>query len=247
MKKIVTILSILLISSMAVNAQFYVGPFVGFKSSGLKGTLKLSSGGNISTGSVADGGSTGFNAGLCVGYQILPGGALGGWYKLEINIDGSYSSFAYLENGYNSSQGAGKFSAIGFSGGKTTVISIDVMPIHRLNIPSFSLLSPFLGLGLGLNIMSTADVTVGPPSQNGTVSGKSDFQLGLLVFYGTLIRVTSHIQPFIQFKHLVPFGSETEFTEAYQSAAGGGSQNYVLSVQDVPGYFNLVGGVRFTF
>lgn len=36
MKKFLFILSIILISSTAIKAQFYIGPFVGFKSSGLK-------------------------------------------------------------------------------------------------------------------------------------------------------------------------------------------------------------------
>lgn len=228
-----------------ILAQFYIGPYVGFKASGLKGTLKLSSSGNVSTGNVADAGSTGLSAGITVGYQVLPPDVLNGWYKLDINIDASYSSFSYLENGYNSSEGAGKFSAVGFSNGGTMVISIDIMPIHRLNIPSFKLLSPFLGLGLGLNIMSTSDISVGPPNPNGTLTGVGEFKAGLLIFYGTLFRFNNTIQPFIQFKHLVPFGSETQFTESYSSAQGGGSQSYALSVQDVPGYFNLVAGVRF--
>ncbi len=227
-----------------VFAQFYLGPYIGFKASGLKGTLKVTSGGQVYTGNVADAGSTGFNVGVTVGYQILPPDVLNGWYKLDMDIDASYSSFSYLENGYNSSQGAGKFSAVGFSDGGTMVISIDIMPIHRLNIPSFKLLSPFIGLGLGLNIMSTGDVTVGPPSQNGTLTGYGEFKIGLLVYYGTVFRLTDMIQPFIQFKHYVPFGSETQFTESYQASGGGGSQTYALSISDVPGYFSLVAGVR---
>ena len=249
MKRLISIFSFLtlifIFSSKFVFGQFYVGPYVGFKSSGLEGTLKLSSGGQVSTGNVADGGSTGFNAGLTAGYQILPASVLSGWYKLDLNVDASYSSFSYLENGYNSSQGAGKFGALGFDGGTTTIISIDIMPIHRLNIPSFQLLSPYVGLGVGMNIMSTSDVNVGPPSQSGTITSKGDFKIGLLVFYGTVIRASSVIQPFIQFKHLIPFGSETEFTESYSSAQGGGTQSYALAIQDVPGYFSLTGGVRF--
>jgi len=230
-----------------VFSQFYIGPYVGFKSSGLKGTLKLSSGGQVSTGNVADAGSTGLSAGLTVGYQVLPADVLNGWYKLDINIDASYSSFSYLENGYNSSEGAGRFSAVGFSDGGTMVVSIDIMPIHRLNFPSFKLLSPFLGLGVGLNIISTSDVSVGPPNPSGTITSVGDFKAGLLVFYGTIIRASDFIQPFIQFKHFIPFGSETQFTESYQAAGGGGTQSYALSIQDIPGYFNLVAGVRFAF
>lgn len=226
-------------------AQFYIGPYVGVKSSGLKGTIKQISGGQVSTGNVADAGSTGISAGITVGYQILPRSVLNGWYKLDINIDASYSSFSYLENGFNSAEGAGRYSAVGFSDGNTMVISIDVMPIHRLNIPSFTLLSPYLGLGLGLNIMSTSDVNVGPPNPSGIVTGVGEFKVGMLIYYGTLIRLSSFIQPFVQFKHFIPFGSETQFTETYQAAQGGGSQSYALYIQDIPGYFNFVAGVRF--
>ncbi len=228
-----------------VFAQFYLGPYIGFKASGLKGVIKVTENGQVSTGNVADGGSTGLSAGVTVGYQVLPPDVLNGLYKLDLDIDASYSSFSYLENGWNSSQGAGSFAANGFSGGTTTVFSIDIMPIHRLNFRSFQLLSPFLGLGLGLNIMSTSDITVGPPSQNGTITGVGDFKLGLLVFYGTVIRASNLIQPFIMFKHYIPFGSETQFTNSYQSAQGGGSESLQVSIQDVPGYFNLVAGVRF--
>ena len=228
-----------------IFAQFYLGPYIGIKSSGLKGAIKLVQNGQVSTGNVADAGSTGLSAGVTVGYQVLPPDVLNGWYKLDLDIDASYSSFSYLENGWNSVAGAGNFSADGLSGGTTTIFSIDIMPIHRLNFPSFQLLSPFVGLGLGLNIMSTSDVTVGPPSQNGTITGVGDFKIGLLVFYGTVIRASHLIQPFIMFKHYIPFGSETQFTDSFQSSQGGGSESYQVSIQDVPGYFNLVAGVRF--
>ena len=40
MKKFLSLLSIILISSTATHAQFYIGPYVGFKPSGLKGAWK---------------------------------------------------------------------------------------------------------------------------------------------------------------------------------------------------------------
>jgi opacity protein-like surface antigen len=237
----------LFIASTHNFAQFYIGPHVGFKASGLKGALKQTENGQVITGSVADAGKTGFNVGIAVGYQILPPTVLDGWYKLDLNVDVSYSSFGYLEEGFNSVVGSGKFSASGLDGGTTTVFSIDLMPIHRLSFPNFKLLSPYAGLGLGLNIMSTSDIEVNPPSQRGTVTGKGDFKLGLLIFYGVVFQISDNIKPFFQFKHLVPFGSETEFTSTYQSAQGGGSFNEIFSIQDVPGYFNLTAGVRFSF
>jgi hypothetical protein len=245
MKRFLATLSLIILTTSVASAQFYIGPFVGFKASGLKGVLKQTSNGQVATGAVADGGSTGFNAGISVGYQVLPPDVLDGLYKLDINIEASYSSFSYLEEGFNSSQGAGRFAALGFDGGGTTVIAIDVLPLHRLNFSSFRLLSPFIGLGVGFNIMSTSDIDVGPPSPNGVITSQGDFKIGLIVTYGTIIRASSVIQPYFQIKHMIPFGSETEFTESFQSAGGGGSQSFILAIQDVPGYFNMVAGVRF--
>jgi hypothetical protein len=228
------------------SAQAYFGGFIGFNSSGLKGVYKLTQQGGSQTGNVSDGGSTSFTFGLNGGYQVFPPNFAGGWYKLDVNLDVSYQVFSYLENGFNSNFGAGSFSADGLSGGKTSIIAIDIMPIHRLTIPHFKLLSPYIGIGVGLDILSTHDVTVTPPSANGTLTGNGDFKMGLLVFYGVIIRASDMIQPYLQFKHMVPFGSETQFTQSFQASGGqaGGSQNYQVSIQDVPGHFCLTGGVR---
>jgi hypothetical protein len=241
------LVSLLVLSLFAISlsqAQFYTGAFVGFKSSGLKGVIKVTGAGGTTPFTVVDAGKTGFNFGVCVGYQIFPSTVAGGWYKLDLNLDASFTSISYLEAGYNASQiGSGSFAADGLSGGSTTIIALDIMPIHRLNIPKFHLLSPYAGVGLGLNIMSTKDVTVSPPSGNGTLTGNGEMKIGLLVFYGTLIRVSDVVQPYIQFKHLVPFGSETQFTQDYQ-ATGGGTNKVAFSIQDVPSYFNITAGVR---
>ncbi|MFA4923109.1 MAG: hypothetical protein WC557_02820, partial [Ignavibacteriaceae bacterium] len=169
------------------------------------------------------------------------------WYGLDLNLDISYTSIAYFEQGYNSGIGSGAYSANGLSGGSTSVISFDLMPIHRFNIPSFELLSPFAGIGLGFNYMSTGDVKVEPPSTNGTLTGNSEFKVGLIIYYGALLHVSDLLQPFIQFKHMIPFGSETVFTNDYQQASGGGSQKWSYSIADVPGYFNISAGCRFSF
>jgi|GEM_PF-1402131 len=229
------------------NAQGYGGAFIGFNASGLKGAFKTTAqGGGTTVGNVADGGSTSFTFGLNGGYQILPAGTAGGWYKLDLNLDASYQTFSYLENAFNSNNGAGKWAADGASGGATSIISLDVMPIHRLTFPHFKLLSPYAGIGLGLNIMSTHDVTVGPPSATGTITGNGDFKIGLLVFYGVVIHASDMIQPYLQFKHMIPFGSETQFTQNYNTTGGqgGGTQTLQFAVQDVPGHFSLTGGVR---
>jgi hypothetical protein len=240
------LVSLLVLSSFAISlaqAQFYTGAFVGFKSSGLKGVIKETTAGGTQTGNVVDAGKSGFNFGVCVGFQILPSTVAGGWYKLDLNLDASYTSIAYFEAGWDAQFGSGSFAANGLSGGSTTIIALDIMPIHRLNIPKFQLLSPYAGLGLGVNIMSTKDITTAPPLANGTLTGNSEVKLGLLVFYGTLIRISDVVQPYIQFKHLIPFGSETQFTQDFQ-AAGGGTAKEAFSIQDVPSYFNITAGVR---
>ena len=227
-------------------AQFYIGPYVGFKSSGLKGAYQLTENGQTQVGNVADGGSTGFNAGLAVGYQVIPPDVAGGLYKLDIGLDISWAKFNYLENGFNSINGAGKYSADGLSGGSTNMFSIDIMPINRFKIRNF-ILSPYAGLGLGINLLLSSDVTTGPPSATGTITSKSNTQIGLIIFYGTLFNVTDNIKPFIQFQHLIPFGSQTQLTQEFQGTQGNGSESYAISINDVPGYFDLVAGVRFSF
>lgn len=225
-----------------LNAQFYLGPHVGFKSSGLKGTFKQTQNGNVVVGNVGDAGNTGFNVGISTGYAI----PIHSIYQLDINLDISYSSFNYLESGFNSSVGDGKFSADGFSDGGTSVISFDIMPIHRFSFPGFKLLSPFIGVGMGLNLMMTSDTKYSQNGQSATLTGTSEMKVGILVFYGTLFRITDNIAPFVQFKHFIPFGSETKFTESLQSA-GQASQNFVWAMSDVPGYFNINVGCRFSF
>ncbi|TAK59816.1 MAG: hypothetical protein EPO24_07325 [Bacteroidetes bacterium] len=251
MKKYILIIPLLLaVTANLLYSQFYIGPHVGFKSSGLKGAYKLTTqGAGTQTGNVVDAGKTGFNFGLQTGYQVFPPEFAGGWYKLDINLDASYSSFAYFEEAYNSQFGAGKFGADGLSGGSTMIISLDVMPIHRLTMPNFTLLSPYAGIGLGMNIMSTKDISVGPPNQPGTLTGAGEFKIGLLVFYGCTIQASDMIQPYLQLKHYVPFGSDTKFTNEAQGqiVAGGGTTKYETAIQDVPGYFGLSAGVRFVF
>lgn len=232
------------------SSQVYFGPFIGFNASGLKGTWKTTNqGGGTTTGNVADGGATAFTFGINGGYQIFPSNFAGGWYKLDLNLDASYTTFPYLENSFNSNNGAGKFAAGGLGGGGTSIIALDIMPINRLTFPKFKLLSPFIGIGLSIDIMNTHDVTVGPPNpSSGTLTGNAELKMGLLVFYGVVIRASDLIQPYLQFKHMIPFGSLTQFTNTYNSTGGqgGGSQTVQWAVQDVPGHFSLTAGVRFT-
>ena len=230
-------------------AQPYSGAFFGFKSSGLKGVFKQTTQEGTATGNVVDAGGTSITFGFSGGYQIFPNDFAGGWYKLDLHLDASYAWYSYIENAYDKQVGDGRFSANGLSGGTTSIISLDIMPMHRLNFPKFKLLSPFIGLGLGLNIMTTGDITVNPPSGNGTLTGVGDFKVGLLIFYGTLVRFNDFWQPYLQFKHMIPFGSETQFTESFQASGGqgGGTIKYAWSVQDVPGFFSITAGVRFNF
>lgn len=246
MKRLISILTILIISSVAVKAQFYVGPFVGFKASGLKGTDRIVQNGNSAPQGVADASSTGFSAGITAGYQVIPTKVTGGLYKLDLNLDVSWSSFSYFENGFNSLHGAGSFTGNGFSGGGTNMFSFDVMPMNRFNFNNF-ILSPFVGLGVGVNLLLNSDVVrQSRQAGNYTLSGTSEVKIGLLVFYGTVFNISSLIKPYIQFKHLIPFGSESQVFDGAQ-IQGGGSVNYSEFISDVPGYFSLTAGVRFCF
>ena len=237
------VLVLVLVLSSISFSQFYLGAGVGLKVSGLKGTINEASNGQTTIGNVADAGKTGFNAGIVAGYSITAVPI----YKIDFNFEASYSSFGYFEQGYNSVSGAGKFAAAGLSGGTTTIFSLDLLPLHRLSFPSFRLISPYLGVGVGINIMSTSDIAIGPPSASATLSGNSEVKVGLLVAYGAVFQVTSMIQPFIQFKHFIPFGSQTQFTQTYQAAGGGGSGSDQISISDVPGYFNIQAGCRLVF
>jgi len=159
----------------------------------------------------------------------------------EMQLDVAYASAGFVEEGYDYAYGPGTFSADGLSGASTTNLAFDLMPVHLFNIPGFSLISPYGGVGVGLNCFSTADLSVGPPSsaQVINVTGTSQFKVGLLIFYGATLNLTGMLRPFIQFKHYVPFGSEFQFTEDTQNG------NFVT--KDVPGYFNLSAGVKLSF
>jgi len=230
------------LSSSLSYSQFYVSPQVGFKSSGLKGVIKLTQPNSVNTGNVAEASKTGFVLGTGVGYTLLSGGI----YTLDMNVDITYASIAYFEEGYNKGIGSGAFAANGLSGGSTTVLSFELLPLHKISIPSFSLLTPFAGVGLGFNYMSTGDIKVTPPSGNGTLTGNSEFKVGLVLTYGAYLNLTSRIEPFVQFKHMIPFGSETVFTQDYQPTSGSSSKAE-YSIADAPGYFSLTAGCRFNF
>ena len=227
----------LLVSGMTM-AQISLSPYIGFTSFGLKGATTATTGGQIQQIGVADAGKTGFNVGAGIGSRLLkiPGGV----YELDGVFDVSYASAGLFEAGYNNVGGAGSFAAQGLSGATTTNLAFDLMPVHRFHIPGFSLLSPYAGLGLGLNYFSTSNLTVGPPSSNPSVSvnGTSQFKIGLLIFYGATLEILPVIHPFLQFKHYIPFGSQFQFTDD--------AQRGTLIINDSRGYFNLTAGVQFS-
>jgi len=216
-------------------AQFYVAPNIGFKSYGLNGATTSNVNGSITQLGVFDAGKSAFHFGAGVGYTVIPAGL----YNLDVGLDLGYSSAGFIEEGNNSRFGAGSFAAQGYSGGTTTDLSFDLMSIHRINIPGFDFISPFAGLGLALNMFSTSDMTVGPPSANPavTVTGVSQFKIGLAISYGAFVKI-GMLSPFIQLKHYIPFSSEFQFTEG---------QNGTVVIQDSPGYFGLTAGVRLGF
>ncbi|HKB84630.1 MAG TPA: hypothetical protein VKD08_00550 [Ignavibacteriaceae bacterium] len=247
MKKLLTLLFVIVISNSNINAQFFFGPFVGFKSSGLEGAVKITENAQPQILNTADAGSTAFTGGLIIGYQVIPADVTGGLYKLDIAVEGSWSSFNFFENAWDDLNGSGTFSVNGLTGGKTNMFSFDLLPIHRFNFDNF-ILSPFAGLGFGVNLLLTSDITTGPPQFNaGTLTGTSEMKMGLLVFYGTVFKVSSIIQPYIQIRHFIPFGDETKLTENWESAQGLGTESLTFSIADIPGYFNMTAGVRFSF
>jgi len=71
--------------------------------------------------------------------------------------------------------------------------------------------------------------------------------MGLIVFYGTVFQVSRLIQPFIEFRHFIPFGDETQVTDSWESSQGLGTEDLAISIADVPGYFHMAAGVRFSF
>ena len=246
--RFLTIASLVLLLVSVGSSQIFFGGHIGFKSYGLKGAYKTATPNGVNVGNVADAGKTGFIVGIEGGYQIFPEDFAGGWYKLDLGLEADYTSVSFLEAGYNSQFGAGKFAADGLSGGSTTIFSFDIMPVHRLTIPKFRLLSPYAGLGLSINFLGTKDLTVGNQggSTPGTLTGNSETKIGLLVFYGVNLQASEIIHPYLQFKHMIPFGSESQFTQSFQPTGGGGASNVAISVQDVPGYFGITAGVRIT-
>ena len=225
----------LMVSGISM-AQISLSPYIGFKSFGLNGATTANAGGRITQLGVADAGKTGFNVGAGIGSRLLK--VPGGVYELDGVLDVSYASAGMFESGYNNVNGAGSFTAQGLTGATTTNLAFDLMPVHRFHIPGFTLLSPYAGLGLGLNYFSTSNLTVGPPSSNPSVSvnGTSQFKIGLLIFYGATLETLPVIHPFIQFKHYIPFGSQFQFTDD--------AQRGTFIINDSPGYFNLTAGVQ---
>ena len=234
----VIVCAALLLSERA-TAQFYLEGNIGFKSFGLKGATTAAAGGRIQQLGIFDAGKTGFTFGAGAGYGLfkIPSGI----YQLDMQIDVCFSSVSFAESGYNYANGPGAFSADGLSGGSTTCLAFDLMPVHRINIPGFTLISPYAGLGLGLNYYSTSDISIGPPSSSTTtaIAGAGQFKVGLVIFYGADFNLTPVLHPFIQFKHSVPFGSEFQFTDD--------AKNGSMVIKDVPGYFNLAAGIKLSF
>jgi hypothetical protein len=234
--RLLVIAALALFVSSGVFAQISLAPFVGFKSYGLKGAGTVAVGGQIQQLGVSDAGKTSFVFGAGIGRTMfkLPGGA----YQLDMKLEVSYASANFFEAGYNNISGSGKYAADGYSGGSTSNLGFDLMPVHSIHIPGFSLLTPFAGVGLGLNYFSTSDINVGPPSSAQTIaiSGTSQFKIGLLIFYGAEFNLPGPIDPYIQFKHYVPFGSEFQVTEDAKYGT--------IVIKDVPGYFSIAAGIK---
>jgi hypothetical protein len=231
MKRYTTFCVFILLVFLCQNsfAQIHAGAFLGFKSYSLNAvtTLKGAWVSNGSTTSPAtDAGGTVFNFGGTAGYTSFTSGI----YSLDLDLLASFSSISFFQRGYDKSNGTGAFAAAGLSGGTTSVFAFDLMGINRLTIPTFKLIEPYAGLGLGFNIYSTGDITV----QGQTAKGSSSMKLGMIIVYGANLHVTPLLTPYIRFSHLIPFGNETQLTD---------DPNLTVVVKDVPGYFGLTAGV----
>lgn len=226
------------------DAQYYVSPQIGFKVYGLSGAGTEKIAGQVAQLGITDAGGTAFNAGVGLGYELKFPTPI---YRLDLEANLSWSSINFFQNAYDNNQGAGSFAASGYSGGGAQIFSLDLMPIHRFMIPDF-FISPFAGVGLSMNLFDNTNTTGGPPDNPaGTIiTGSTDFQLGLSIFYGAYFNVLPHIEPFIQFKHLIPFAGTYQFTDN-ATAPGITSEPVVFELQNAPGYFNLDAGVRFNF
>ncbi len=244
MRTIAVFLTMFGLSFSSAMAQIYLSPQVGFKVYGLNGAATQDAGGLVGQMGTADGGGTAFNVAVGLGYELKFPTPI---YRLDLEGNVSWSAINFFQNAYDNNQGAGSFAAAGFTGGGAEIFSLDLMPIHRFIIPGF-FLSPYGGIGLALNLFDNTNTDGGPPNlPAGTViTGATDFQVGLSIFYGAYFDVLPGIQPFIQFKHLIPFSGSYQLT-TNASAPGGGSGPVVFTIQNAPGYFNLDAGVRFDF
>jgi len=218
-------------------AQFYAGPFFGFKSYSLKAAGTITQNGQRQAFGVQDGGGTVFDFGGFGAYTIVTSGI----YNLDIEFKTDYSTIGFFENGYNSLQGAGALAAAGASGARTHVFEWDLLGINRFAFHKFKVLEPYLGVGMSFGLYSTSDLSVTPQGQTqagSTFTGNSEFKIGLSIVYGTYVRVAPGIYPFIQLSHLLSFGSTTELLN---------DTKYTWIFNDTPGYFALSAGVRFDF
>lgn len=229
------VLSLLIV--FPLQAQFYFGPMAGFKAYELSGAGQSVRDGDASTWNNFDGGKTVAAFGADIGYQAMPASDGSVQYLLDLNADLMYSSVGFLEQGYNNAAGYDMWSKDIRSGGATTNFAFEILPLHRLQFSEFKILSPYAGLGLGLNYFSTSDVITieDPPTVTG---GHSEFKMGIVLGYGTLVCLSDNIQPFIQFKHYFPFGNSTQLLN---------DSHATLTVNDVPRFFCITGGIRFNF
>ena len=64
----------------------------------------------------------------------------------------------------------------------------------------------------------------------------------LLVFHGGTFRISEQITSYVQFKHTIPFDSETVLMDG-ATLDQVGSVKFVQTVNDVPGYFTIKVGM----
>lgn len=229
------------VSTMA-SAQFYMGPHIGFKAFGLEGILQNKSpdaNNQIQTArssNDARASKTTVDFGINLGYQIVKTS----YYGFDLGLDTRLAWANFMEEAYNDVVGSGEYSARGFKGGKTMVLGVDLMPVNRMTFPKLYLLSPYLAVGPSVNIYRTGGIDE-PQGNNQPVlklSGKTSAKIGLHVTWGLDLRPTPHVWPYLQFKHMLGFGSEFNFSEDRRSA---------WLIEDAPGMWGMTGGVRFVF
>lgn len=230
--RVVTVIGTMLCIVLRANSQVYLIPNAGLKLYQLKGETTVFSSTTITQVGVVDYRTTAFQFGADLGGAVLKAGP----YGLDLTFGFEWSRSNFVEEGYDSMYGSDSYVKNGSSGGATTNVSLALTSVHRIDIPGFDLLSPFVGAGIALDFFSTNDVQLGSPSNTPTpLKGANELLAGLIVSCGTTMRMVP-FTPQVQLKYYTPFSRKIQLTK---------SPNASLTVNDRPDYLVIAVGLRF--